>query len=241
MQKLSGKSALVTGVSSGIGLSVAQALVARNCRVIGLARNPDKTALDRNFFKPHRVDLVDLDETAALTRRLCEENRIDFFVHCAGSGLFGSIEQFSIPQIEGYIKTNLTSALVLSHYVVPAMRKEKSGCIIFIGSESALNAGKKGALYSSAKFGLRGLALSLREDCGKDGISVSLINPGVVRTPFFDQQTFRPGPGPSNAIEAQDIADTVLHILHSNPNIVFDEINLSPRNKSIEFIKRNKE
>mgnify|MGYP002632769198 FL=1 len=115
------------------------------------------------------------------------------------------------------------------------MRKQKAGRIVLIGSESALNAGKKGALYSSAKFGLRGLALALREDCAKDGITVSLINPGMVKTPFFDRQKFRPGADASNFIEAQDIADTLLHILHSNPNIVFDEVNLSPRNKSIDF------
>jgi len=115
------------------------------------------------------------------------------------------------------------------------MRRRKSGRIIFIGSESALNAGRKGALYSSAKFGLRGLAQALREDCSKDGITVSLINPGMVNTAFFDKQSFRPGKEPGNYIEAGDIADTVLHILHSNSNIVFDEINLSPRNKSIDF------
>ena len=56
-----------------------------------------------------------------------------------------------------------------------------------------------------------------------------------VKTPFFDRQKFRPGADASNFIEAQDIADTLLHILHSNPNIVFDEVNLSPRNKSIDF------
>ncbi|MBT4077904.1 MAG: SDR family NAD(P)-dependent oxidoreductase, partial [Gammaproteobacteria bacterium] len=113
--------------------------------------------------------------------------------------------------------------------------KNKSGRIIFIGSESAINAGKKGTLYSSAKFGIRGLALALREDCSKDGINVSLINPGMVKTPFFDNQNFQPGGDTSNYITPQDIAETVLHILQSNPDIVLGEINISPRNKSITF------
>lgn len=235
MQNLSGKTALITGASSGIGLAVTRLLLSLHCRVIGIARDFDKLNLDKELFQSHSQDLVDLNKTSELIKQLCKENRFDYFIHCAGSGLFGSIEQFSVKQIDGFIKSNLTSALVLSHHIVPAMRRQKSGRIIFIGSESAISAGKKGVLYSSAKFGLRGLALSLREDCSKDGITVSLINPGMVRTPFFNQQNFAPAKNPDNAILAEDVADTILHILQSNPDIIFDEINLSPRNKSIDF------
>ncbi len=60
----------------------------------------------------------------------------------------------------------------------------------------------------------------------------------MVRTPFFDDLNFRPGAEPSNAIETDDIADTVLHVLGSRDDIVIDEINLSPRNKSIDFNPR---
>ena len=235
MKNLSGKVALVTGASSGIGLSITQTLLTQQCRVIGIARDFSKANINSELFVPFSQDLVDLNKTSDLIKKLCKENQIDYFIHSAGSGTFGSIEQFSVKQIDQYIKSNLSSALVLSHYIVPVMRKQKAGRIIFIGSESAINVGKKGALYSSVKFGIRGLALSLREDCSKDGINVSLINPGMVKTPFFDKQNFHPGSDSSNYIEAQDIADTVLHILNSNSNIVFDEINLSPRNKTIDF------
>jgi len=240
MNMLSGKTALVTGASSGIGLAITQTLLSQHCRVIGIARDFSKVNFNSDLFESFSQDLSDLNKTSDLIKQLCKDNSIDFFIHSAGSGLFGSIEQFSVKQIDQYIKSTLSSALVLTHHIVPAMRKIKSGRMIFIGSESAINAGKKGALYSSAKFGIRGLALALREDCSKDGINVSLINPGMVKTPFFDNLNFRPGSDPSNTIEAQDIADTVLHILQSNPNIVFDEINMSPRNKTIEFITSKK-
>lgn len=236
MKKFTGKTALVTGASSGIGLAITQSLLLQQCRVIGLARNFSRIKIENELFEPHSQDLIKLDKTSTLLKRLCRENMFDFFIHSAGSGQFGSIEQFSVKQIESYVNSNLSSALVLSRHIVPAMRRRKSGRIIFIGSESSLRAGKKGALYSSVKFGLRGLAQSLREDCSRDGISVSLINPGMVRTAFFDKLNFKPGQQTSNAIQAEDIATTVLHILSSNPDIVFDEINLSPRNKSIDFL-----
>jgi len=211
------------------------ALLKQQCRVIGIARDFSKAQLESELFEAYSQDLVDLNKISELMKQLCKDNKIDYFIHSAGSGLFGSIEQFSVNQIDSYIKGNLSSALIISHHIVPSMRKQKTGRIIFIGSESAINAGKKSSLYSSAKFGIRGLTLSLREDCSKDGINVSLINPGMVKTPFFDKQNFRPGKDPTNYIEAQDIADTVLHIIHSNPDIVIDEINLSPRNKTIDF------
>lgn len=235
MNDLSTKTALVTGASSGIGLTITQTLLAQQCRVIGIARDFDKVNIDSNLFQSFSQDLTDLNATSELIKMLCKDNSVDFFIHSAGSGQFGSIEQFSVKQMDQYIKSNLTSALVISHHIVPTMRKQKSGRIIFIGSESAVTAGKKGTLYSSAKFGIRGLALALREDCSKDGINVSLINPGMVKTPFFDKLNFRPGKDPANYIQAQDIAETVLHIVTSNPQIVFDEINLSPRNKTIDF------
>jgi 3-hydroxy acid dehydrogenase / malonic semialdehyde reductase len=235
MMSLSNKTALITGSSSGIGLAIVNELLQQQCRVIGIARNHQKASIDHPLFTPYDQDLSNLKQSEALIKEICKQHRIDTFIHCAGEGIFGSVEQFSITQIDRSIRTNLTSALLLAHYIVPNMRKLESANMLFIGSESAINAGKKGALYSSAKFGLRGLALSLREDCARDGIRVTLINPGMVDSPFFDKQSFRPGSDKSNAISTQDIADCVLHVLRSNPDIVFDEINISPRNKSIDF------
>jgi short-subunit dehydrogenase len=236
MNEFADKTAIVSGASSGIGLAISQALLQQQCRVIGIARDFSKaTSLKTPLFEAHEQDLTELNQSSSLIKSLCKNQPIDFFIHSAGFGLFGSIEQFSVRQIDDYLRSNLTAALVMSQQLVPAMRRQKSGRLIFIGSESALAAGRKGALYSAAKFGLRGFTQALREDCAKDGIGVSLINPGMVETPFFDEQSFRPGKLPGNAIDPSDIADTVLHILRSNPNIVFDEINLSPRNKSIDF------
>ena len=232
------KHALVTGASSGIGLAVTLRLLEQGYEVTGISRRGQVDALQHENFRPEAIDLGDLDALQSRLAEILRQTDFGCLVHAAGQGDFGSIEQFSVAQIEMAIRVNLLSGMVICRALLPQMRRAAEGRIIFIGSESALQAGRKGALYSAAKFGLRGFCLALREDCGSDGIQVSLINPGMVRSPFFDDQTFAPGDAPENAISTHDIASVVMQILQSNPNIVIDEINVSPRVKSINFTRR---
>ena len=229
------KTALITGASSGIGFATTKLLLRNNYQVFGVSRRGLVPDFEDDQFTGVALDLSRLDKIDDQIGSLLKQCQFDCFIHAAGYGQFGSIEQFSVSQIDQSIRVNLTSALVLSRLLVPAFRRKKQGRIIFIGSESALSAGKKGALYSAAKFGLRGFCQALREDCASDGINVSLINPGMVRSPFFDEQSFAPAESSENAITVEDIARMILHILQSSADIVFDEINMSPRVKSISF------
>ncbi len=227
------RSALVTGASSGIGLAVARLLLERGYRVCGISRRTPP--LEHENFSALCVDLEDLEALGEALRKLLAEQEFDCLVHAAGGGLFGSIEQFSIAQIEAGLRVNLTSAMVICRALLPGLRRRGAGRLVFIGSEAALAAGRKGALYSAAKFGLRGFCQALREDCAADGIRVSLVNPGMVRSPFFEPLSFAPGPKSENAIGTGDVAAIVWQILQASPDIVIDEINLSPRVKSIDF------
>jgi 3-hydroxy acid dehydrogenase/malonic semialdehyde reductase len=226
---------LISGSSSGIGLATTKQLLDMNHDVTGISRQPESVQLDHPSFNLIQLDLSQLEDCDQKLKVLLKEHSFDCFIHCAGYGHFGSIEQFSVAQIDRAIRVNLTSALVMCHQLVPMFRRQKQGRLIFIGSESALTAGKKGALYSAAKFGLRGFCQALREDCAKDGIGVSLVNPGMVRSPFFDEQSFAPASQPENAIETEDVAKLICQILQTSTDIVIDEINLSPRLKSIDF------
>ncbi len=233
-----GETALITGTSSGIGLATARLLLAEGYRVIGISRRGRVAEFESANFIPVALDLGRLEDIESEITGLLEAETIDCFIHAAGKGNFGSIEQFSVTQIETSIRVNLISAMVICRSLVPAFRRQRKGRIIFIGSESALQAGKKGALYCAAKYGMRGFCQSLREDCSSDGVQVSLLNPGMVRSPFFDELPFEPGPAAENAIEASDVAEIIGQILRTSPHIVIDEVNLSPRVKSINFAKK---
>ena len=227
--------ALVTGASSGIGLAIAERLLDEGYAVTGISRRGSVSALDREGFEPVCVDLADLDALRRTLDSTLAGRDFDCFVHAAGAGHFGSIEQFSVAQIAASIQLNLVSGMVICRTLVPRMRRRGLGRIVFIGSESGTRAGKKGSVYSAAKFGLRGFSQALREDCASDGVRVSLVNPGMVRSPFFDGLSFAPGALTENAIGVDDVAAVILQILQSSADIVIDEVNLSPRVKSIDF------
>jgi len=232
------KHILITGASSGIGLATTRLLLEKSYRVTGLSRRGDINGLDDKNFTALRLDLTDNQKIDTQIKQVLKSQSFDGFVHAAGYGEFGSIEQFSIARIEAAIQVNLTSALILCRALIPAFRRHQAGRLIFIGSEAAHLAGRKGAVYSAAKFGLRGLCQALRDDCASDGIQVSLINPGMVRSPFFDDLDFTPADLPENAIEPEQVASLIAYVLESDNNIVFDNLQLSPLLKSINFSPR---
>ncbi len=232
------KTVFITGASSGIGEATAQRCLNAGYHVIGLARDFNKSNLRHKHYHTIECDLNNIAALETQVKHIIKQYQPHYFLHSAGFGRFGSIEQFSASQIQQMIQVNLTSAILISRLLVPHLRKLGSGKMVFIGSESAITTGKKGALYCASKFGLRGFALALRDDVANDNIAVSIINPGMVKSPFFDTLNFRPDNAPNNAILCTDIAQIVCFIYDSHPNFILDEINCSPAIKSIDFSKK---
>jgi len=200
MTETTDRTILVTGASSGIGHAIATLLLKRGCRVIGLARDFSKATFDSDNFVAVSIDLSRLDELAARLETLIQdEPAIDGVILCAGSGRFGSLEEFSHTQIRALIELNLTSPIYLARTLIPGMKQRASGDIVFMG--------------------------------------VSIVNPGMVKTAFFDELDFQPGDAPDNYILPEDVARAVLAILETRTGTVFDEINLSPQKKVIRFPK----
>jgi len=230
------KTIIVTGASSGIGRATATRLLDSGYHVTGLARDFSKFNCTNGNFTAIPLDLSALDVLPAhLDDLVTQHERIDGIVCCAGRGRFGSLEEFSYEQIRTLIELNLTSQIYLLRAVLPGMKRQRSGDIVLLGSEAALTGGKRGAVYSAAKFGLRGLAQSIREECAASGVRVSIINPGMVMTEFFNGLDFRPGTDADNYILPEDVAQAVHGILQTRAGTVIDEVNLSPQKKVIRF------
>ena len=225
---------IVTGASSGIGEAVSTQLLSNGYSVIGLARDFSKCSIQYPQFQSIEIDLSDIGELESeLKSKLASvKGNIRALIANAGIGRMGYLEQLSVADIQQTMDTNFVSHAILTKLLLPALKSsDRTTDLVFIGSESAIKGGREGSIYCASKFALRGFAQALREECGKSGVRVSLINPGAVRSSFFNDLHFQPGDGDDNAIEPTEVAQVVADVISARPGTVFDEINLSPLNR----------
>jgi NADP-dependent 3-hydroxy acid dehydrogenase YdfG len=229
---------LVTGASSGIGRAVARRLLGLGHEVIGVSRDPQQFQTPHAGFYSMALEMADADQIEVAARHmLTDYPQLDAVVFAAGFGRFGSLEQFSNSQIQDLLQVNLIGQIQLSRALLPHLKQQAHANLIYLGSEAALKGTRQGSVYCASKFALRGFSQALREECGKSSVRVSLINPGMVDTAFFETLSFAPGQQSGQALHAEDIADTVQYILQAGTHVVIDEVNLSPASKVIDFKK----
>ncbi|MDC9729674.1 MAG: SDR family NAD(P)-dependent oxidoreductase [Methyloprofundus sp.] len=229
---------LVTGASSGIGQACAIALLRQGHEVIGLTRNCAQFIVSHPKFTPHQIDLSDLANLAANLKALTARfPNIDSIIFAAGRGEFGHLEEFSLSQIQELMNLNFISISFVAKYFLPTFKRKDVSDFIFIGSEAALKGSRKGSIYCASKFAIRGFSQALRDECAKSKVRVSLINPGMVKTEFFDHLNFAPGNEENQHLNAEDVAGAATYIINARAGIIIDEINLNPANKVIQFKK----
>ena len=230
---------IVTGSSSGIGRAIATHLLDNNYRVIGIARNKQATPIQHKNFINLSMDLENVEVLPDSLQNLSNDYpEVQGIVFCAGRGQFGSLEEFSYSQIRSLMDLNFLSQAYLAKTYLPLFKKRGNGDLIFIGSESALKGSRKGAIYCASKFAVRGLAQALRDECSKSNVRVTLVNPGMVNSAFFDDLDFEPGNDPENFLVPEDIAQTVAYILSTRSVLSVDEINLSPLKNVVQHKKK---
>jgi 3-hydroxy acid dehydrogenase / malonic semialdehyde reductase len=225
---------LVTGASRGIGRAIALSCLDRGDRVLGVSRTVDPECDAHEAFQWLEADLADVQSLDVFTNKVAKTfPDLDAIICNAGVGDFGSLEEFSNSQIVNSVHMNLLSHMLIVRGLLPVLKNNGKGDIIFIGSESALRGGKRGSLYAAAKFGLRGFAQAIRQEAQGRGIKVAMIHPGMVKTNFFDGLDFGPGPDESNRVNMDEICRATSLILDAAPSTVFDEIMINPLKKVI--------
>jgi NADP-dependent 3-hydroxy acid dehydrogenase YdfG len=240
MNKLTGKTALVTGGGSGIGLATARMFLDEGARVAITGRNEAKLreaagslkAGDRLIF--HAADLGDSGQAkrliADVTARL---GRIDILVNNAGMNLKERTFRELTPETwEQLLAGNLDSAFYCMLAVLPQMRERKDGLIINVNSISGKRASPLGGVgYIAAKFGMRGLAMGVAAEEKAAGIRVSSIYPGEVNTPILEH---RPEPVSDERkrtmLQSEDVAAAALFIATLPSHVAIPEIIITPAN-----------
>ena len=188
------KVAVVTGSSSGIGFETSLALARDGYFTYATMRDVKKAAEIQKITDEESLPLkiieldVDNEESAenAINAIIQEKNRIDVLVNNAGWGIWGTGEDVSIEEFKAQFETNFFSVVRMIQKVAPTMRKQGSGNIVNISSVAGRIGLPASTAYVSSKFAVEGLSESLRYELGEFGINVIIIEPGVIKTNFFD-------------------------------------------------------
>jgi NAD(P)-dependent dehydrogenase (short-subunit alcohol dehydrogenase family) len=187
---LNQRTILITGCSSGIGLASARMMKARGWRVLATARTP--ADLEHLQTVEHVTALhLELRDEASIAA--CAEEalavsagRIDALFNNAAYGQVGAVEDLSAAVLRDQLQVNLIGTHDLTRRIIPTMRRTGSGRIVMCSSVLGLVAAPFRGAYVASKFALEGLTDCLRLELAGTGISVSLIEPGPIRTRFVE-------------------------------------------------------
>ncbi len=233
---LSGRTALVTGASRGIGRAVSRALASAGARLFLLARSRDAlVSLALELGGGAEAHVCDLADAPALSHTVtavlaAAGGQVDILVSNAGIFPLAPIADTSPSTFEQTLTANLTAPYRLLHALLPGMRAQRSGHVVTIGSVADRRIFGGNGAYSASKFGARALHEVLREECVGSGIRTTLISPAATDTPIWDpvDPDHTPGVPPrASMLHAADVADAVLWAVTRPPHVNVDELRLS--------------
>jgi NADP-dependent 3-hydroxy acid dehydrogenase YdfG len=222
----------ITGASTGIGAATARRAVEFGQRVVLAARSEDKLrALADELGGEEKAlavpcDVTSWDDQQALVGTALERfGRLDAVFANAGFGAKRGFLEESVEHWHSMIDTNVLGVSLSIRAALPHFREQNSGHFVLTSSIAGRRA-LPGSLYSATKHAVTAMGEALRQEIADTAIKTTLIEPGAVDTPFFDN-------APSGALEPDDVARAVMFALTQPPHVDVNEILLRPINQAV--------
>lgn len=236
------RTVLVTGCSSGIGLATCHVLSRNNFMTYGTVRNLSKAKKIQDLINRENLSLkilrLDVNDNQsiklAVKKILTDTGRIDVLINNAGYGMFGPVEEITTQEVKKQFETNFFGTIRLIKAIVPIMRKQANGTIVNISSMVGRFGVPLNSAYVSSKFAVEGLSESISFELEEYGIRVIVIEPGVVKSDFFQnvkvkgmnlespyhklmerRVNFLDKAMKNSLTSSYDVADTILEALNS--------------------------
>lgn len=217
------KIAVISGVSSGVGLATASRFIIKGWKVIGLSRKePDFYDLN---FEWIQTDIKNYRSVESAFRSII--GNISILVNNASIFKMKPFEDFNFEEIDEIIDTNLKGSMYCTH---EALKKMNSGRIINISSVSGTHGIENQAAYSASKFGINGFSESLNQETIKKGVLISTICPGGIDTPLWNSNNEYPGDR-DLILKTQDIVNLIEFISDLPDRVIFKTATLFPKNE----------
>jgi Tropinone reductase 1 len=191
---LTGKKALITGATKGIGLAVAEEFASLGAELALLARNKDELEYTVQKFKAKGVSVFGIQ--ADVSKRFeyvkifdaLKENwvKLDILINNVGTNIRKKSIEYDYNEFDHIINTNLRSAFELSSMIHPLLKKSDQGNVVFVSSVSGLTHIRTGSIYAMTKAALNQLSMNLAVEWASDGIRVNTVAPWYIRTPLAE-------------------------------------------------------
>ncbi len=181
---------LITGISSGLGKALAEAVIQSGDIVVGTFRNSAQTEAfnavhSRSNHFAVTMDITNSEEIRAVWHIIrAKYPQIDVLVNNAGVGFVGAIEEASMDEVRRVFEANVFGTLLLTQIALPTFRAQKSGHIVQISSHGGIKAFPGFGVYNASKFALEGFSEALAAELAPLGVKLSIIEPGPFRTNF---------------------------------------------------------
>lgn len=198
MGKFTGKTALVTGSTSGIGLGIAKLLASEGANIaLNGFGDPEQIEKERSQLESahgitaryYNSDLTDVAQIESMMSSIVDDiGAIDILVNNAGMQYVSPVETFPVERWDLIIALNLSAAFHTIRLALPAMKEKQWGRVVNIASAHALTASPFKSAYVSAKHGIAGLTKTVALEAAEDGVTVNAICPGYVWTPLVEKQ-----------------------------------------------------